>query len=549
VEGPFNPYVEWLGIAGARKRPNHYALLGLRKFESDVATIKAAAKLRILSMQKTAAGDREALRAQLLHELAEAARTLTDPLQKQRYDDRLRQQAGLPKPEQSSASNQRSAQAPQPPRGSNLLPPTASSGAKPAALYPSTAAVDPMTPVTAPVNEPLASDFEGEDEEMLPRAVRAATAATAHQPTNAAAPATPAAVQSAVPLARDSGAPANVSADLAKARTAARQLALRRRRAQQWTVGGLLILMLLVATGLGIGYASGLIRIGSSAENTIASSQDGESSPDVSPADNGDAQEVKTADAGQVRTHESPRPTEQVDGSGSKDLAESKAQEKSKRPARRKTKQPPRERVLAVRPADDPPETTEEPPLDPEQVTKFRGVLTAARTALGERQMDAANWHITEAESLAASAQQKRHVSSLKALQTHVEAFWKAVGEGMKGLEDAGELQVGSTIVSVVEANENRLIIRVNGQNRRYDANQLPAGLAAAIAKKWFDDRPDNKLALGAFYFVDPRTDIADAKRLWDEAAAEGVNVNGLLALIDAVNNAPAATDSPNVKK
>ena len=157
--------------------------------------------------------------------------------------------------------------------------------------------------------------------------------------------------------------------------------------------------------------------------------------------------------------------------------------------------------------------------------------------------MDDAKKHIAEAGELAVSQNQKRLVASFAALQTHVAAFWEAVEEGMKGLEDAGELQVGSTLVSVVEASEDQLIIRVNGQNHRYTADKLPAGVAAAIAKKWFDDRPENKVILGAFYFVDPRSDVANAKRLWEEAASGGVDVKDMLAVLPI-----AAIESPGDK-
>ena len=86
-------------------------------------------------------------------------------------------------------------------------------------------------------------------------------------------------------------------------------------------------------------------------------------------------------------------------------------------------------------------------------------------------------------------------------------------------------------------------MIRVNGQNRRYKADQLPAGVAVAIAKKWFDDRPDNKVILGAFYFVNPRSNVADAKGLWEEAAGGGVDVKDMLALLSL------AIESPDSKK
>ena len=186
--------------------------------------------------------------------------------------------------------------------------------------------------------------------------------------------------------------------------------------------------------------------------------------------------------------------------------------------------------------------TPPEPPPDPAGGKVSKHTLLRAQ-ALGERKPDAAKEHIAEAGELAASKEQMRLVASFEVLETHVAAFWEAVGEGMKGLEEAGELQVGSTLVSIVEASDELLVIRVNGQNRRYKADQLPAGVAVAIAKKWFDDRPDNKVILGAFYFVNPRSDVADAKRLWEEAAGGGVDVKDMLALL------PLASESSSTKK
>jgi hypothetical protein len=156
----------------------------------------------------------------------------------------------------------------------------------------------------------------------------------------------------------------------------------------------------------------------------------------------------------------------------------------------------------------------------------------AARKALGERNTQAAKDHIDSAIKLAASEKQQELVAGLQELPKYVDGFWEAVREGLKGLEDAGELKVGNTFVSIVEVGEGRLTIRANGQNRRYPLDELPAGLAVAIANRWFDDRPENNVCLGAFYFVDPRTDIAEAKRLWEEAAGAGVDVKRLLAVL-----------------
>ncbi len=62
----------------------------------------------------------------------------------------------------------------------------------------------------------------------------------------------------------------------------------------------------------------------------------------------------------------------------------------------------------------------------------------------------------------------------------------------------------------------------------------MPTGLAGRHVACWFDaKKAENKVFLGAFYAVDPKSDPADARRLWNEAAAAGVDVKSLLPLLD----------------
>jgi hypothetical protein len=295
-------------------------------------------------------------------------------------------------------------------------------------------------------------------------------------------------------------------------------------------VAALLLLILLVAAGLGVGYTTGLIRIGQtdSAVATGDSSQgngNGEPSADLhrgaTQDSNTDANDEENGGSAVSRSKEmtDDRGDDRGTARQSPPVTDNKAAAPDLDPS-------------MVRPAVVQKAPAQEAPPDPAQAAKFRASLAAARKALGERAMEDAEARIAEAGELAVSQEQRWLVSGFEALATHVNSFWEAVREGMKGLEEAGELTVGSTLVSVVEANEDRLVIRVNGQNRRYSPDNLPAGVAAAIAKKWFDDRPENKVILGAFYFVDPRTDLADARRLWEEAAGGGVDVKDLLALL-----------------
>jgi hypothetical protein len=52
----FDPYHKWLGIPTKDQPPNHYRLLGLEVFESDLKTIDTAASRLITFLQDVATG-------------------------------------------------------------------------------------------------------------------------------------------------------------------------------------------------------------------------------------------------------------------------------------------------------------------------------------------------------------------------------------------------------------------------------------------------------------------------------------------------------------
>ena len=292
---------------------------------------------------------------------------------------------------------------------------------------------------------------------------------------------------------------AEISDQLAAARIAARKLAMRRRRAPRLLIASMLLLLIVVA-GLGIGYATGVIRFGR--DRSVANRDNGDS--DDAPVTNNDYPGPKR-----------DTPIAKEPAVGPIDLKQD-----GDRPAD------------SVR-TDDKSSDSPEQPTDPAQVERFAAELLKARQALGKREFRQAIDRIDAAEKIAVSDKQQQLVAGFRALTTYVEGFWDAVREGPKGLEKAGELKIGNSFVSVVEVGPGHLLIREAGENRRYLVDQLPAKLAVAIAQNWFDDRPDNKLYVGAFYFVGPPIDVSEAKRLWQEAAAAGVDVNGLLALLE----------------
>ncbi|MEX0713546.1 MAG: hypothetical protein WD278_14410, partial [Pirellulales bacterium] len=116
----FDPYHAWLGVASATRPPNHYELLGLPAFESDIGRISSAFELRKVRVTQMATGAQTALAEKVLRELSNAKQTLITASAKQAYDAQLRAGAG------SHASHQ-----PRPDAADALLPPMAVPGPRP----------------------------------------------------------------------------------------------------------------------------------------------------------------------------------------------------------------------------------------------------------------------------------------------------------------------------------------------------------------------------------------------------------------------------------
>ena len=183
-----------------------------------------------------------------------------------------------------------------------------------------------------------------------------------------------------------------------------------------------------------------------------------------------------------------------------------------------------------------PPKTMLEPPAapsiptTPEELDQLREALTAARHALGERNLDLAAAQLLLANRLAKLPEHQGMLDRLQLLHEYVGEFWTVVAEGMQQLNEQGELSLGERIVSVVEANQERILIRDRGRNREFARMELPPKLAQAIAENRLDkESPENKVCLGAFLAVDPDSSPNDARSLWQQAQSTGVLVAGEL--------------------
>lgn len=92
MSAPFDAYHQWLGIPPVEQPPNHYRLLGINQFESEIDVIDNAADRQMAHLRTFQSGQYSALSQKLLNEIAAARICLLDHQKQAEYDEQLRGQ-------------------------------------------------------------------------------------------------------------------------------------------------------------------------------------------------------------------------------------------------------------------------------------------------------------------------------------------------------------------------------------------------------------------------------------------------------------------------
>ncbi|MFT5522344.1 MAG: hypothetical protein ACI9G1_003571 [Pirellulaceae bacterium] len=85
----FDPYRDWLGIQPHEHPVNHYRILGVARFESNIDLISSAADERMAMIRKFQTGPRGPHTQRILNELSTARGCLSNPQEKANYDAQL----------------------------------------------------------------------------------------------------------------------------------------------------------------------------------------------------------------------------------------------------------------------------------------------------------------------------------------------------------------------------------------------------------------------------------------------------------------------------
>ncbi len=105
----FDPYHKWLGIPLGRRPPNHYEMLGIALYESDLDVIENAADRRMSHIKTFASGPQAKISQLLLNQLSEARVCLCSDQSRKAYDLQLQKQLAATGGSEAGTSSSRRA--------------------------------------------------------------------------------------------------------------------------------------------------------------------------------------------------------------------------------------------------------------------------------------------------------------------------------------------------------------------------------------------------------------------------------------------------------
>ncbi len=164
--------------------------------------------------------------------------------------------------------------------------------------------------------------------------------------------------------------------------------------------------------------------------------------------------------------------------------------------------------------------------------------LKSARAKLESNDFDGASAELKKVRSLPKLPEHQAKHERLRLLTEYASRFHSSLLEALKNLEAGDEISAGANAAAgVVNVTADRIVLRIDGENRTYVINDLPPGLAVAIADTWLDQNDPVCLLAKAAYLAalkDARDDrLAKAREWFQEASKSGVDIGDLEKVID----------------
>lgn len=107
--------------------------------------------------------------------------------------------------------------------------------------------------------------------------------------------------------------------------------------------------------------------------------------------------------------------------------------------------------------------------------------LIQFRTSLGDGDLEQALNCLAKASKLAEHPPIQDIISHANSLHQSVERYWKAVRSAMRNLDAGRSFELNEQVVLVVEGEEDYVILRTAGQNKRFEFEDMPFPLSMAL--------------------------------------------------------------------
>ena len=511
-----NPYQEWLNCKS--KRPHYFELLGVSPKESDEGRIRRAAASRLATVRQVRPGDHIEQWQALIDEIGRAEKILLDPPARRAYVQKIleaRQKkvasdkpaaadAVTPPPTPSSKS------APSSPPSSPPLPPE------------SNRLVEPPDPQAVSASPPE----QGEDEAFDPMAPLTAPS----DPTEREPAAHPAPVAGLSASHSPGLAPSSGSSNFAKF---ARERA--RKKRQRFMVTSLLSLLVIGLLGT-VGYLNKDAILGPTLSENDSDENDSPSSdPPKDP-------EPIVGDDG-AEASQTPEPPS--DNESPKDESTDGSQENKGDPENKGDNVEPDGSNPEAEPSENsapdtspPEEKMEEPEVVSKTLTRSQAfelgeTMKASHVAISERDFEEAEELWNSARGMAEGTDYAELVDRLQIMGQTTRRCWDRIAQATSQLQSTEVLEFSPTVaVAIIEASEEKLVYRVNGERQERAPRELPPGLAKLILETVLEPGADLDTLLGALYAGEAAFDESkreEAEMYWREGDAAGGSVQDLL--------------------
>ena len=181
-----------------------------------------------------------------------------------------------------------------------------------------------------------------------------------------------------------------------------------------------------------------------------------------------------------------------------------------------------------------------EPPAvvltDKEKADWKEGML-GVREFAGQQDYDQAESEIAKLERAAKSKAQQDQLIRLKTVVDLAKTCQRALLTAMSKLGPGSTFQVKSNEISFVEGGPQRLVVRIGGDNKRYQLTEIPIGIVEGLVDLELDVVNQRaRAARAAFILFHPKSNaltLPRARRILEEAEGDGAVAEGTSLIFD----------------